>query len=378
MPESYFQWAVKKGITRRDFLKFCTATAAMLGLEASAVPKIVHALETNPRLPVIYLNLQECTCCSESFLRSGHPLTANLVLNLISLDYMEVLQAAAGEQAEAAKMKTMKDYHNNYLLVVEGSVSLADGGIYCTIGGKTSESVLREAAEGAIAVIAYGSCATDGCVQGANPNPTKAVPVHEIIKDKPVIKVPGCPPIAEVITGTIVHYLTFGKLPELTPQGRPKAFYQHRIHDNCNRRAFFDMGMFVESFDDQGAKEGWCLFKMGCKGPMTYNACAITGWNEGTSYPIKSGHPCLGCSEDKFFDKGSFYAPLQGELPAVTSEEDDTELTKRLLAVGSGAAAGAVGGGLATAWALANRKPKKQYIDAEEFYKKNEKTDESV
>jgi hydrogenase small subunit len=138
------------------------------------------------------------------------------------------------------------------------------------------------------------------------------------------------------------------------------------------------MGMFVESFDDQGAKEGWCLFKMGCKGPMTYNACAITGWNEGTSYPIKSGHPCLGCSEDKFFDKGSFYAPLQGELPAVTSEEDDTELTKRLLAVGSGAAAGAVGGGLATAWALANRKPKKQYIDAEEFYKKNEKTDESV
>lgn len=378
MPESYFQWAVKKGITRRDFLKFCTATAAMLGLEASAVPKIVHALETNPRLPVIYLNLQECTCCSESFLRSGHPLTANLVLNLISLDYMEVLQAAAGEQAEAAKLKTMKDYHNNYLLVVEGSVSLADGGIYCTIGGKTSESVLREAAEGAIAVIAYGSCATDGCVQGANPNPTKAVPVHEIIKDKPVIKVPGCPPIAEVITGTIVHYLTFGKLPELTPQGRPKAFYQHRIHDNCNRRAFFDMGMFVESFDDQGAKEGWCLFKMGCKGPMTYNACAITGWNEGTSYPIKSGHPCLGCSEDKFFDKGSFYAPLQGELPAVTSEEDDTELTKRLLAVGSGAAAGAVGGGLATAWALANRKPKKQYIDAEEFYKKNEKTDESV
>jgi len=378
MPESYFQWAVKKGITRRDFLKFCTATAAMLGLEASAVPKIVHALETNPRLPVIYLNLQECTCCSESFLRSGHPLTANLVLNLISLDYMEVLQAAAGEQAEAAKMKTMKDYHNNYLLVVEGSVSLADGGIYCTIGGKTSESVLREAAEGAIAVIAYGSCATDGCVQGASPNPTKAVPVHEIIKDKPVIKVPGCPPIAEVITGTIVHYLTFGKLPELTPQGRPKAFYQHRIHDNCNRRAFFDMGMFVESFDDQGAKEGWCLFKMGCKGPMTYNACAITGWNEGTSYPIKSGHPCLGCSEDKFFDKGSFYAPLQGELPAVTSEEDDTELTKRLLAVGSGAAAGAVGGGLATAWALANRKPKKQYIDAEEFYKKNEKPDESV
>ncbi len=378
MQESYYQWAVRKGITRREFLKSCTAMAAVLGLEASAVPKIVHALETNPRLPVIYLNLQECTCCSESFLRSGHPLASNLVLNLISLDYMEVLQAAAGEQAEAAKMKTMKDFHNKYLLVVEGSVSLAEDGVYCTIGGKTSESVLKEAAEGAIAVIAYGSCATDGCVQGASPNPTQAVPVHEIVKNKPVIKVPGCPPIAEVITGTIVHYLTFGKLPELTPQGRPKAFYQHRIHDNCNRRAFFDMGMFVESFDDQGAKEGWCLFKMGCKGPMTYNACAITGWNEGTSYPIKSGHPCLGCSEDKFFDKGSFYAPLNGVLPGVHTEEEMSDFTKGMIGVSSGAVVGAVGGALAATVAISNRKPKKQYIDAEEFYKQNQKKDESL
>jgi len=377
MPESYYQWAVKKGITRREFLKFCTAMAAVLGLEASAVPQIVNALETKPRLPVIYLNLQECTCCSESFLRSGHPLAADLVLNLISLDYMEVLQAAAGEQAEAAKMKTMKDYYNNYVLVVEGSATLGEGGVYCTIGGKTSVQVLEEAAAGAVAVIAYGSCATDGCVQGANPNPTQAVPVHEIVKDKPVIKVPGCPPIAEVITGTIVHYLTFGKLPELTPQGRPKAFYQHRIHENCNRRAFFDMGLFVEEFDDQGAKEGWCLFKMGCKGPMTYNACAITGWNEGTSYPIKAGHPCLGCSEDKFFDKGSFYTPLQVELQAKVQEETYADnVRKGAIGITAGAVVGAAGGAVATAAVLANRKSKKQYIDEEEFYKQKESSEE--
>lgn len=367
MPESYYDWAVKKGISRRDFLKFCTAVGAMLGLEAGAVPQIVHALETNPRLPVIYLNLQECTCCSESFIRSGHPLASNLILNLISLDYMEVLQAAAGEQAEAAKMKTMKEYHNNYLLVVEGSVSLAEGGIYCTIGGKTSLEVLEEAVEGAIAVVAYGSCATDGCVQGASPNPTQAVPIHEVVKNKPVIKVPGCPPIAEVITGTIVHYLTFGKLPELMPDGRPKAFYQHTIHENCNRRAFFDMGMFVEQFDDKGAKEGWCLFKVGCKGPMTHNACALMGWNEGTSYPIKSGHPCLGCSEDKFFDKGSFYSPLRKELPAATPKKvDNTAFAKNMIGIGTGAAAGVVGGALGTAVYLSNRKSKKQYIDREE------------
>lgn len=358
MVDSYYNWALKKGISRRDFLKFCTAMAAMLGLEASAIPKIVHALETNPRLPVIYLHLQECTCCSESFLRSGHPLTSNIILNMISLDYMETLQAAAGEQAEAAKVKTMKEHHNNYLLVVEGSVSMAEGGVYCTIGGKTTLEALKEAAEGAIAVVAYGSCATDGCVQGAYPNPTEAVPIHKVITDKPVIKVPGCPPIAEVITGTIVHYLTFGKLPELTPQGRPKAFYQHTIHENCNRRAFFDMGKFVEEFDDQGAKEGWCLFKVGCKGPMTYNACAITGWNEGTSYPIKSGHPCLGCSEDKFFDKSSFYSQPLIQLPNVSTEESSGNI-KTVIGIGAGMAAGAAGGAVAAAAFLSNRGNKK-------------------
>jgi len=310
MQESYYQWALGKGITRRDFLKFCTATAVMLGLEASAIPQIANALETKPRMPVIYLSLQECTCCSESFIRSGHPLTSNLILNMLSIDYMEVLMAAAGEQAESVLAKSMKDNYGKYLLVVEGSVPLAMGGVCCTIGGKTAESVLLEAAEGAVAVVAFGSCASNACVQGAAPNPTQAVPVHEIVKNRPVIKVPGCPPIAEVITGTIVHYITFGAIPELTNQGRPKAFYQHRVHDNCNRRAFFDAGMFVESFGDEGAKQGWCLYRMGCKGPTTYNACAITQWNEGLSYPIKSGHPCLGCAEDGFWDKGPFYTHL--------------------------------------------------------------------
>ena len=310
MQESYYQWALGKGITRRDFLKFCTAMAAMLSLEASAIPKIANALETKPRLPVIYLSLQECTCCSESFIRSGHPLASDLILNMLSIDYMEVLMAAAGVQAEEVLAKSMKDNYGKYLLVVEGSIPLAMGGVCCTIGGKTAESVLLEAAEGAVAVIAFGSCASNACVQGAVPNPTHAVPVHDIVKNRPIIKVPGCPPIAEVITGTIVHYLTFGTIPELTNQGRPKAFYQHRIHDNCNRRAFFDAGMFVESFGDEGAKQGWCLYRMGCKGPTTYNACAITQWNEGLSYPIKSGHPCLGCAEDGFWDKGPFYTHL--------------------------------------------------------------------
>jgi hydrogenase small subunit len=89
--------------------------------------------------------------------------------------------------------------------------------------------------------------------------------------------------------------------------GRPKAFYSRRVHDTCYRRANFDAGLFVESFDDENAKRGYCLYKVGCKGPNTYNSCGIIKWNEGVSYPIQSGHPCLGCSEEGFWDKSPFY-----------------------------------------------------------------------
>ena len=115
---------------------------------------------------------------------------------------------------------------------------------------------------------------------------------------------------AVVITGVLAHYLTFGSIPELDHLGRPKVFYGQSIHDRCYRRPFYDKGQFAETFDDEGARKGWCLFKLGCKGPTTYNACATTKWNNGTSFPIESGHPCIGCSEPDFWDGGGFYKPL--------------------------------------------------------------------
>ena len=66
-------------------------------------------------------------------------------------------------------------------------------------------------------------------------------------------------------------------------------------------------GLFAKSFDDEGARQGWCLYEGGCKGPVTYNACATLKWNGGVSFPIQSGHGCIGCSEDGFWDQGSFY-----------------------------------------------------------------------
>jgi hydrogenase small subunit len=136
------------------------------------------------------------------------------------------------------------------------------------------------------------------------------VPIHKVITDKPIIKVPGCPPIAEVMTGVITYMLTFDRLPELDRQGRPKMFYSQRIHDKCYRRPNFDAGQFVEAWDDDAARKGYCLYKVGCKGPTTYNACSTVRWNGGTSFPIQSGHGCIGCSEEGFWDKGSFYQHL--------------------------------------------------------------------
>lgn len=298
-----------KGYSRRDFLQFCSFAAMLAGVESSGLGQVIKAFETKPRPPVLWMHFQECTCCSESFIRSSHPIVADVLLDLISLNYSETLQAAAGHQAEKCLSDTIKNSAGKYILLVEGSVPLKDDGVYCTIGGRSAHDLLQETARDAAAVIAWGSCASNGCIQGANPNPTGATPIHKIL-DRPVINVPGCPPIADVMTGVVAHLLVFDHAPELDSLGRPLEFYSRRVHDTCYRRPYYDAGLFVEHFDDDKARRGYCLYKMGCRGPVTYNACAVTKWNGGVSYPIQSGHGCIGCSEAGFWDNEPFYQHL--------------------------------------------------------------------
>jgi hydrogenase small subunit len=336
--ETFYEVMRRQGITRRSFMKYCSLTASALGLGPAFVPKIAHAMETKPRTPVIWVNGLECTCCSESFIRGAHPLAKDVVLSMISLDYSHTLMAAAGHHAEAALEETIEKYKGNYILAVEGNPPLNEDGMFCIVGGKPFVEQLKHAAAGAKAVIAWGACASYGCVQAAAPNPTQATPVHKVITDKPIIKVPGCPPIAEVMTGVITYMLTFDRLPELDRQGRPAMFYGQRIHDKCYRRPHFDAGQFVEAWDDENARKGYCLYKMGCKGPTTYNACSTVRWNEGTSFPIQSGHGCIGCSEDGFWDQGSFYDRLTNiKQFGVEANADTVGMT----------AAGVVGGAVA-------------------------------
>jgi hydrogenase small subunit len=309
-PLTIYENMQMQGYSRRDFLKFASWLAAFIGVEASGLGSIVKAMETKSRLPVVWFHFQECTCCSESFIRSSHPIVSDIILDKISLDYTETLQAAAGHQAEAALHETMKKHKGEYLMLVEGSVPTEENGVYCCIGGRTALDIVKEAAANAKAIVAWGSCASNGCIQAANPNPTGATPIHKIISGTPIINVPGCPPIGEVMAGTIVYLLAFDRIPQLDGLGRPKAFYSRRVHDTCYRRPNYDAGLFVESFDDENAKRGYCLYKMGCRGPVTYNACGVTRWNNGVSFPIQSGHGCIGCSEANFWDNGPFYQHL--------------------------------------------------------------------
>jgi hydrogenase small subunit len=300
----------QQGISRRSFLKFCAALASMMALPPGAATAIAETLVKAQRPSAIWLSFQECTGCTESLTRSHTPTLEDMIFNMISLDYHETLQAASGYGAEKSREDAMKAFYGKYLLLVDGSIPLRDGGVYSTVAGRTNLDILQEAAKGAAAIIAVGTCASFGGIPEAKPNPTGAVPVSDIIKDKPIINVSGCPPIPVVITGVLAHYLTFGRLPELDHLNRPKSFYGETIHDRCYRRPFYDQGKFAKTFDDEGARNGWCLFELGCKGPVTHNACATTKWNGGTSFPIESGHGCLGCSEPHFWDGGGFYNAL--------------------------------------------------------------------
>ena len=343
--ETLGTYFTERGVNRRDFLAFCAEMTAILGLAKSMTPRVAAALAQQKRPTVIWLQLQECTGCVESVLRTAEPTIGDLLIDIISLDYQHTLMAAAGHAAEQARVDSMERNRGQYLLVVTGSVPLNDGGIYCTVGGRTAKDILEEAGRGAAAVIAIGACAHWGSVQAARPNPTGAVGVDAIIKDKPVVNIAGCPPIGDVVTATIVHYLTFGRVPDLDGDRRPLFAYGARIHDQCPRRAHFDAGQFVEEFDDEAARKGWCLYHVGCKGPATFSPCPIFQWNTRTSWPIGAGHPCIGCTERGFWDT---MAPFYGRLPDVGGFPVERTADTIGMALAVGAAAGVAAHAVAT------------------------------
>jgi len=298
-----------KGLSRRDFMKFCGIISATLGLSPSFAPKIAQALASPKRPPVVWLSFAECTGCTEALLRSTYPWIDELLLDTLSLDYHEALMAAAGHSVEEALQKCVKDNAGKFICVVDGAILTADNGIYGTIGGKTFLEIAKDICPKALANICIGTCASYGGVAAAKPNPTGAKGLSEAIGIK-AVNIPGCPPNPINFVATVVNYLLFGKLPDLDDKGRPLFAYGQLVHDQCPRRGHFEAGEFVKSFDAPEAAKGWCLYELGCKGPDTYNNCPLVKFNDGTSWPVQAGHPCIGCSEPNFWDKMSpFYKP---------------------------------------------------------------------
>jgi hydrogenase small subunit len=351
------------GFSRRKFLDFCVQlmVAAPAGLaltDQATAETVAKKIGKAKRLPVVWLHFQDCTGCSETLLRTSHPDVGELILHLISLEYHETLMAGSGKQAEESLHQAVKA--GGYVLVVEGSIPTKGvNGAYMKIGGKPAIDMLKECAANSAAIIAMGSCSSWGGVPSADPNPTGAVGVDDIIKDKPIINIPGCPPNPYTLMGVVLQYATAKTLPALDDKKRPKFAFDRNIHDHCPRRPHFDGGRFAVQFGDEGHRQGWCLYKLGCKGPDTHAGCSTRHFNEvPDAWPIGIGHPCFGCTEKHLAFKKPMFEVIpiyNAKPPEVYAPISAAKGSASPFAAGAiGLAAGAfLGGGYVVATKLA-------------------------
>jgi hydrogenase small subunit len=350
------------GVSRRSFLQLCTAlmVTAPVGLaltDKSSVLQVAQAIGQARRPSVVWLHFQDCTGCSETLLRTSRPDVADLILNVISLDYHETLMAASGAQAEAALKQAVTENFGKFVLVVEGSIPTEEQGQYMKLGGRPALEVLKDVGSKAAAIVAIGSCASWGGVPSSGPNPTGAQGVDSIMTEKPVVNIPGCPPNPYSLLAVVLEYATMGRLPALDAFNRPKFAFDRYIHDHCPRRAHFDAGRFAREFGDDGHRQGWCLYKLGCKGPVTHASCSTRHFNEIPDvWPIGVGSPCVGCTEKAV----AFKVPIfeVADIHGATPPEALPLINTRVGTIGTAAAAmvGVIAGGIGGAALMASKR----------------------
>lgn len=246
----------RRGISRRDFLRFATVMTGALALPMRYTSRIVKALETTKRPALVWLEFQDCAGNTESALRSSHPTFSDIILDLLSWNYHETLMAPAGSAAEKSLQDTITSQPGTYLAVVEGSIPLAYNGVYCCIGGHSAIDIAKEVCGNAYATIAAGTCAAFGGIPAAAGGVTGAVSVSQAVPGLRLINLSACPMNGANLAATIVHWLTFKELPATDELNRPLFAYGDRIHDACPRRAHYDAGQFVEEWGDEGHRLG--------------------------------------------------------------------------------------------------------------------------
>lgn len=273
----------------------------------NAVKAIKRFIDERPGktglLPVIWIQGQSCTGCSVSLLNANNPDIAELLTETISLEYHQTVMASAGDVALKMLERASAAKTGEFILVLEGAIPVGDKAMCCTIGeraGKpvTAETWMGELAKKAKAIVAVGACAAFGGIPAAKGNPTGAKAVRDLFPESTFINLPGCPTHPDWIIGTIAHVLLFG-IPELDELHRPKIFFGKVVHDQCERRADFEEGRFAKDFGEPG-----CLFDLGCKGQEAHCDSCLRTWNNHTNWCIRSGGPCIGCTEPVFPDWG--------------------------------------------------------------------------
>lgn len=298
----------------KEFNRWVSMITASMHLHPKFEEGVKGAVTQLNKIPIIWLELADCSGNSEGFIKTAHPKVDDLILKYISLDYHELLMTGSGDQSEAVLDRIIREDAGQYILIVEGAVPMGLEGKFLRIGprGETGVELLRRVAANAAAVMAVGSCALDGGVVAAAPNPTGAVGVSEALGREDIINLPGCPVNPINIVGTLLHYIMFDEFPKLDSKNRPEWAYGFRVHDNCERRGHYDADEFVLEWGDEGAKKGWCLFQMGCKGPYADLNCSLVKFNEGTSWPVQAGHGCFACGQGKIaFDQYANQRPLK-------------------------------------------------------------------
>ncbi len=316
--------------TRRTFMAGMGASGLALSLGGCDwLEATLKTATDGSKPPVIWIQGASCTGCSISLLNSVSPGIAEVLLDIIDMRYHSNIMAAAGNLALAQIDKVATEHEGEFFLVVEGSVPLGANGLYSTMGYRndhgdvfgpamndsgviTFVEAVTSLGKRAKAIIAAGTCATNGGIPAGRPNPTEAVGVDQVVKGTPIINIPNCPIHPDRFIGTLAYVLTYNSIPALDAHKRPKMFYANRLHDKCHNKPFFEKGQFATKIGEEG-----CLYGLGCAGMIAMSDCSTRWWNNKVSWCVLSGAPCIGCSEPDFPDMTSpffeEYIPFRGE-----------------------------------------------------------------
>ena len=304
--------------TSDDIINACSARVGSL------YPKEELIVGKTEEIPVIWFQAAGCTGCAISVMNAEYPNIGNLLLDELvpgkglAFRFQATLMGPTGRPALEVLERIPKAQAGEYHLVVEGAIPTAEGGRYGTVGEVPMADRVRDLAQGAAAVVALGTCAAYGGIPAGAGSPTGCLGVREFLRreeiEVPVVNVPGCPPHPRWFVETVAHLLLFGlpKPKELDEVGRLRSVYSGLIHENCPRRADFDVGRFAPGFGQLG-----CLYELGCKGPYTDARCPDLRWNGGVNWCIAAGHPCIGCCEPEFPDH---FSPLYRKFAPEVSQ----------------------------------------------------------